>query len=251
MDQQSADPNLLKNKHECRNTQSNTQVKWRLPNKARLLTLGSEWPRSPPEYTPCTLKLAQIHKHTPAPAELKTFIWQHQLTPDTHTVLPWPCSTPGLIKIVAGIRGVATTGRQSHSFCALPVCFSLYVCVCVYVLSGGRDESETEGGEVRGDTHPLNPPLLTCEQRDGAERSTANWINWSITSHLSGGMETPLKEKHGGPTWTMQEGSLIKSHRAASFYSARFSSFHDVHVCWVLLLNNTGAESWERVRRCN
>lgn len=148
MDQQSADPNLLKNKHECRNTQISTQVKWRLPNKARLLTPGSEWPRSPPEYTPCTLNLAQIHKRTPTPAELKTFIWQHQLTPDTHTVLPWPCSTPGLIKIVAGIRGVATTGRQSHSFCALPVCFSVCVSTCCRVNETSQRLREGRSGEA-------------------------------------------------------------------------------------------------------
>lgn len=67
----------------------------------------------------------------PTPTELKTFIWQHQLTPDTHTLVPWPCSTSRLIKIVAGIRGVGTTGRESHSFCALCVCFSIFVCVCV------------------------------------------------------------------------------------------------------------------------
>lgn len=52
------------------------------------------------------------------------------------------------------------------------VCVFFYTCVCVWW--GGRDESEIEGGEVRGGTHPLNPPLLTCEQRDGTERSTAN-----------------------------------------------------------------------------
>lgn len=69
------------------------------------------------------------NNRAPTPTELKTFIWQHQLTPDTHTVLPWPCSTSRLIKIVAGIRGVGTTGRESHSFCAL--CVFLYVCVCM------------------------------------------------------------------------------------------------------------------------
>lgn len=140
------------------------------------------------------------------PTELKTFIWQHQLTPDTHTALPWPCSTSRLIKIVAGIRGVGTTRRESHSFCS-SVCVFLYV--CVYVRWDGRDESEIEGGEVRGGTHPLNPPLLTREQRDSAEWSTANWINWSITSHLSGGTEAPFKKTEqprlnyaGGDHWS-------------------------------------------------
>lgn len=64
------------------------------------------------------------------------------------------------------------TGRESSFILCMCVCFS--ICARVYVLWGGRDESEIEGGEVRGGTHPLNPPLLTCEQGDGAERSTAN-----------------------------------------------------------------------------
>lgn len=80
---------------------------------------------------------------------------------------------------------MATTGRQSFVvrqeffFFFFNRRFSEFVCVCAcvgvsVVLSGGRDESEIEGGEVRGDAHPLNPPLLTGERSEGAGRSTAN-----------------------------------------------------------------------------
>lgn len=54
---------------------------------------------------------------------------------------------------------------------------SFTLCVCVCVCSSRGDKPEIEGGEVRGGAHPLNPQLLTCERRDGAERSAANRIN--------------------------------------------------------------------------
>ncbi len=141
-------------------THTDTQVEQCLPNRARSLIPASEWPRSPLEETQSTPTLAQAHVYThthrkkkknraPTPTELKTFIWQHQLTPDTHTVLPWPCSTSRLIKIVAGIRGVGTTGRESHSFCAC-VCVFLYECVCVCVcVCGGVDETSQRLREGR------------------------------------------------------------------------------------------------------
>lgn len=70
---------------------------------------------------------------------------------------------------------------DSHWFCVPRVFFflidaSVCLCVCAFlgVLSVGRDKSEIEGGEVRGDAHPLNPLLLTGERSNGAGRSTAN-----------------------------------------------------------------------------
>lgn len=82
----------------------------------------------------------------PTPPELKTFIWQHQLTPDTHTELAWPCSTSRLIKIVAGIRGVGTTARESHSFCVL--CVFLSVCMCSGVHETRQRLREGRSGEA-------------------------------------------------------------------------------------------------------
>lgn len=68
-------------------------------------------------------------------------------------------------------------GRAIHfacTWCALCVC----MCVYVSVLLGGQDEPKIKGREVvvggGGGGHHLNPPLLTCEQRDVVERSTAN-----------------------------------------------------------------------------
>lgn len=223
---------------------TNTQVDQCLPNRARSLIPASERPRSPLEETQSTPTLAQTHtekkqkkNRAPTPTELKTFIWQHQLTPDTHS----PALTLQHFKTNQNCSWDQRCGysgqRESFILC-MCVCFS--ICVPVY----GRDKSEIEGGEVRGGTHPLNPPLLTCEQRDGAERSTANWINWSITSHLSGGTKAPFKKKKkptqqpnlnyaGGDHW---------SNRVELCQQARpvLSSIHD--MCGTLLLNNTVGE---------
>lgn len=51
-------------------------------------------------------------------------------------------------------------GRAIHFACTCSV-----LCVYVSVLLGGQDESEIKVGEV-GEVHHLDPPLLTCEQRE-------------------------------------------------------------------------------------
>lgn len=130
---------------------------------------------------------------------LSDSINEHQI----HTALLWPCSTSGLIKIVAGIRGVGS-GRESHSFCVYVQC---PVCVCVGVVR--QDESEIKEGEVGGAggfTVSILHYWLVNRERDGAEWSTANWMDWSITLHLSGGPKIPLKDKHVSPTRTIRGG---------------------------------------------
>ena len=70
--------------------------------------------------------------------------------------------------------------RAEESFILCMCVYSsscVYVCVCVFVVGWMRQTQRLRDGEVRGGTHPLDPPLLTSEQRDRAERSTANRIN--------------------------------------------------------------------------
>lgn len=71
-------------------------------------------------------------------------------------------------------------GRESDSFCVSVCVFlgvTLHVCVCVCVVIVDETKLEIERGQVRGGTHPLNPPLLTLEQRDVPEQSMTNRIN--------------------------------------------------------------------------
>jgi len=148
----------------------------------------------------------QTRNKAPTPTKLKRVIWQHQLTPDTHTNTP-----PLTLQHFKTNQNCSWDQRCGYN--GQRVIHFVHLCVCVCVLWRGRDTSEIEAGEVRGGTHPLNPPLLTCEHRDGAERSTANRINWSITSHLSGGTKAPLKkqQQRSSPTWTMRRGTSITS----------------------------------------
>lgn len=136
-------PNQYKNKHGCKNTHKGKlssvcqtgQGLWTLfQNGHHHLQRGHNL--HPPWHRNTHRNPPPKQNRAPTPPELKTFIWQHQRTPDTHTVLAWPCSTSRLIKIVAGIRGVGTAGRKSHSFCVL--CVFLYVCTC----SGAHETSQ-------------------------------------------------------------------------------------------------------------
>lgn len=57
-------------------------------------------------------------------------------------------------------------GRESDSFCVCVCVFfwvSLYMCVCGGGVIVDETKLEIERGQVRGGTHPLNPPLLTLE----------------------------------------------------------------------------------------
>lgn len=218
-------PNQYKNKHVCTNTHRDTQVEQCLPNRARSLIPASEWPRSPLEETQSTPTLAQAHVYTdthkktaPTPTELKTFIWQHQLTPDTHTVLPWPCSTSRLIKIVAGIRGVGTTGRESHSFCAC-VCVFLYVCVCVVGWTR-RVRDWGRGGQGRHSPSQSSSIDLWAERRYRAVNGKLNkLINNLALVRRDGGT---FKKNTAAQLELCRRGTLIKSCRALPARSTCF-----------------------------
>lgn len=59
-----------------------------------------------------------------------------------------------------------TMGRESDSFCVCVCVFfwvSLYMCVCGGGVIVDETKLEIERCQVRGGTHPLNPPLLTLE----------------------------------------------------------------------------------------
>lgn len=101
------------------------------------------------------------------------------------------------------------SGRESHSFCVYVQC---PVCVCVCVVR--QDESEIKEGEVGGwgGSPSQSSTIDSWTERDGAEWSTANWMDWSITLHLSGGPKIPLKDKHVSPTPTMGGGGGHWSH---------------------------------------
>ena len=62
---------------------------------------------------------------------------------------------------------------ESHSFCVC-VCAREFLGMTVYAR---RRLTQTEAGQVRGGTHPLNSPVLTGDKRDSAVYPITNRIN--------------------------------------------------------------------------